>query len=374
MSSIRAALFRRVHEPLTIEQIQIDSPLSHEVLVRIVASGVCHSDAHFLDGHLSAAAYGMGPGTAGLVLGHEAAGVVEAVGDQVSYVQPGDHVVSCLSIFCGECEQCLSGSPARCQQRIGARPPDAPPRLTRDATPVVPVVNLGTFAEKMLVHEHALVKIDSEMPLTCASLLGCGVTTGLGAALNTAQVRPGSTVGVFGCGGVGLSIIQGAVLAGARRIIAVDQVAGKLDMARHFGATDAIDASVADAVAAIQELTRGRGVDYAFEAVGKPELVPQVVGSLAIGGTGTIVGVMPVEASYQFAARLLAGERKLQSCGMGSNRFRVDIPRYIELYQRGRLNLDDMVTRQLTLEEINEAFRAMQAGEVARSVLVMQPD
>jgi S-(hydroxymethyl)glutathione dehydrogenase/alcohol dehydrogenase len=209
------------------------------------------------------------------------------------------------------------------------------------------------------------------MPLPQASLLGCGVTTGLGAALNTAQVRPGSTVAVFGCGGVGLSIVQGAALAGARRIIAVDRVAGKLPMAEHFGATDGVDAASDDAVAAIRDLTDGRGVDYAFEAVGNPDLVPPVVGSLAVGGTATIVGVMPVGASYQFESRLLAGERKLQSCGMGSNRFRVDIPRYIELYQRGRLNLDDMVSRTMPLEEINDAFRAMQAGEVARSVLVM---
>jgi len=295
---------------------------------------------------------------------------VEAVGDQVTYVQPGDHVISCLSIFCGECERCLGGNPARCQQRVGARAAGAASRLTRDGVPVVQFVNLGTFAEKMLVHEHALVKIDPEMPLASAALLGCGVTTGVGAALNTAQVKPGSTVVVFGCGGVGLSIVQGACIAGARRVIAVDQFDSKLEMARHFGATDVINGSTGDAVAQVQSLTSGQGVDYSFEAVGNPALVPQALGSLAIGGTATVVGVMPAGATYAFESRLLGGERRLQSCSMGSNHFRTDIPRYIELYRQGRLKLDDMVSRQLPLEGINEAFRAMQAGEVARSVLV----
>lgn len=367
---MKAAIFRKAHEPLTVETIDIDTPRGHEVLVRTAATGVCHSDLHFVDGHLEIGGFAP-PGSSNpmAVLGHEGSGVVEAVGDDVTHVAPGDHIVACLSGFCGSCEQCLSGFPARCQSRYVARGGAETPRLSKDGTPVIQFVNVASYAEQMLLHENSLVKIDPEIPLDRAALVGCGVLTGVGAALNTAQVRPGSTVAVFGCGGVGLSVVQGARIAGALQIIGVDTFDSKREMATTMGATDFVDASQDDPVEAIRRLTEGEGVNYAFEAVGNPTLARLALESTSIGGTATVVGVMPVGATYEFPTSALSGERRLQSCGMGSNRFRVDIPRYLRLYQRGQLLLDEMVSRQGPLEEINEAFRAMKAGEVARTVL-----
>ena len=242
---MKAAIFRQVQQPLTIETVDIDDPRGREVLVRTVATGVCHSDLHFIDGHLDLGAY-TPPGLTNpaAVLGHEGAGVVEAVGDQVTYVVPGDHVVACLSGFCGSCEQCLSGFPARCEGReLVGRGVAEPPRLSMDGTPVIQFVNVASYAEQMLLHENSVVKIDASIPLDRAALVGCGVLTGVGAALNTAQVRPGSTVAVFGCGGVGLSVVQGARIAGAVQIIGVDTFASKREMATTMGATDFVDAS-----------------------------------------------------------------------------------------------------------------------------------
>ena len=366
---MKAAIFRKPNEPLTIETIDVDSPQGHEVLVRTAATGVCHSDLHFVDGHLDIAGFAP-PGMENplAVLGHEGSGVVEAVGELVTHVQPGDHIVACLSGFCGTCEQCLSGFPARCQNRIVARGGDTP-RLSKDGTPVIQFVNVASYAEEMLLHENSLVKIDADIPLDRAALVGCGVLTGVGAALNTAQVRPGSTVAVYGCGGVGLSVVQGARIAGALRIIGVDQFASKRELAETMGATDFVDASTQDPVEAIMELTKGEGVNYAFEAVGNPTLARLALESTAIGGTATIVGVMPTDSSLEFPTAALRGERKLQTCGMGSNRFRIDIPRYLKLYESGQLLLDEMVSKTGSLDDINEAFRAMKNGEVARTVL-----
>ena len=366
-SSIKAAVFREALQPLTIESVDVDDPHGHEVLVRTVASGVCHSDLHYVDGENVLAGYDA-PAT---VLGHEGAGIVEAVGERVTYVKPGDHVVACLSVFCGTCEQCLRGSPARCQSSAALRLRDAglPSRISQSGREVGQFIGLATYAEKMLVHENAVVKIDHDMPLDRAALLGCGVLTGVGAALNTAQVRPASTVAVIGCGGVGLSVIQGAYIAGARQIIAVDVFDSKLEMARGLGATDTVNSKQHDAVEAVKALTDGLGVDYSFEAVGFPALARQCVEMLALGGTATIVGVMPTGAMHEFSHEALRGEKKLQTCSMGSNRFRFDIPHYITLYRQGRLQLDDLVSVTRPLDDINEAFRAMKAGEVARNVL-----
>jgi S-(hydroxymethyl)glutathione dehydrogenase / alcohol dehydrogenase len=232
---MRAAIFHGPKQPLTIENVDIDQPLDREVLLRTVASGVCHSDLHFVDGFY--------PFPAPAVLGHEAAGVVEAVGKSVSYVQPGDHVICCLSVFCGYCESCMSGHPNRCSNRAATqRPKEAKPRLSLNGQALPQFADLSTYAEKMLVHENAVVKIGNEIPLDRAALIGCGVTTGLGAVLNTARIEPGSTVAVFGCGGVGLAAIQGARIAGARMIIAVDQFESKLALARGLGATHPRDA------------------------------------------------------------------------------------------------------------------------------------
>jgi S-(hydroxymethyl)glutathione dehydrogenase/alcohol dehydrogenase len=365
---MKAAVFHGPNQPLTIEQIEIDKPREREVLVKTVASGVCHSDLHFVDGFY--------PFPAPAVLGHEAAGIVEQVGRDVTYLKPGDHVIACLSVFCGYCPECMSGHPNRCSNKAATqRARNDEPRLSQNGKPVRQFADLSSYAEKMLVHENALVKIRDDVPLDRAALIGCGVTTGVGAVLNTARIEPGSTVAVFGCGGVGISAIQGARIAGARRIIAVDQFESKLAMAKRFGATDTIDASHQDAVEAIREMTGGgpgSGVDYAFEAVGVKKLAEQCFECIRPGGTATIIGMIPVGQKVEIDGPKLLTERKLQGTNMGSNRFRIDMPRYIDYYLQGRLNLDDMISRRGRLEDVNDAFRAMKNGEVARTVLMFE--
>jgi len=357
---MKAALFHGPHQPLTIEEVDIDQPQAHEVLVRTVATGVCHSDLHFIEG--------LYPLPAPAILGHEPAGIVEAVGDQVTYVQPGDHVICCLSVFCGHCEMCISGRPNLCRNPELRRAPGQKPKLSWNGQPVGQFANLGSYAEKMLVHEHAVVKVREDIPLEKLALIGCGVTTGVGAVLNTAKIEPGSSVAVFGCGGVGLSAIQGARIGGARMIIAVDTVESKLAMAKELGATHIVDASSHDPVQAIRDLTGG-GVEYSFEAIGLKKAAEQAYDSLGIGGTATIVGMIPVGQKVEIDGPSLLSEKKLQGSSMGSNRFRKDMPRYIDFYLQGRLKLDEMITRTGKLEDVNEAFRAMKAGEVARTVL-----
>jgi S-(hydroxymethyl)glutathione dehydrogenase/alcohol dehydrogenase len=359
-----AAVFRKVHEPLTIEDVEIDKPQRREVLVRTVATGVCHSDLHVVDG------LGRYPVDLPFVLGHEGAGVVEAVGEDVTTVQVGDHVVACLSGFCGTCPQCLSGHPNVCTGGIVARPEAAPPRVAQNGKPFRQFANIGSYAEKMLLHENSLVRIDSDIPLDRAALVGCGVLTGVGAALRSSGLEPGQTVAVYGCGGVGLSIIQGARIGGARQIIAVDMFASKLEMARAVGATHFVDTTQDDPVQKIRALTGGLGVDHAFEAVGISKLCRQAIESLAVRGTATIVGVLPPDATIEFPWLAIRPECKVQTSRMGSNRFRTDIPNYLEFYRQGRLKLDEMVSRRGRLGDINEAFRAMKAGEVARTVLM----
>ncbi len=250
-----------------------------------------------------------------------------------------------------------------------SRPRDAAPRLSQHGEPLIPFADVGSYAEQMLLHENSLVKIDPEIPLDRAALVGCGVLTGVGAALRTSGLQAGQTVAVFGCGGVGLSIIQGARIGGASRIIAIDQFPSKLEMAHSLGATDVIDSNKGDAVGQLRELTGGIGVDHAFEAVGLPHLIRQAVESLAIRGTATIVGVPPAGTIIEFPFSAIRPECKVQTSRMGSNRFRTDIPVYLEFYRQGRLKLDEMVSKRGKLEDVNEAFRAMKAGEVARSVL-----
>ena len=358
---MKAAVFHAVNTPLTIQDVNIDGPMAREVVVRTAASGVCHSDLHFVEG--------LYPMPTPSILGHEAAGVVEEVGDLVTYLQPGDHVISCLSVFCGHCRQCLSGHPSRCSQRP-RRAEDEPPRLSlQDGTPINQGFNLSSYGERMLVHENALVKIDDDMPLDRAALIGCGVITGVGAVFNTARIEPGCSVAVFGLGGVGLAVVQGARIAGARQIIAVDVVEPKLTRALEVGATHVVDASSRDPVEAIRDLSGG-GVDYSFEAIGLKIAAEQAWNCLIPGGTATVVGMIPVGEKVEIEGRMFLSERKIQGSGMGSNRFRTDMPRLIDLYRQGRLLLDEMITRRGRLEDVNEAFRAMKAGEVTRSVLM----
>jgi S-(hydroxymethyl)glutathione dehydrogenase/alcohol dehydrogenase len=359
---IKAALFREANKPLSIETIEIDTPGPHEVLIQTVASGVCHSDLHALHGNL--------PVRLPAVLGHEPAGIVEAVGSEVSAVQAGDHVVACTSMYCGTCPQCLAGHLHLCSNRSAClRPRGSQPRLTQKGDPVAQFADLASFAEKMLLHERSLVKVADDIPLDRAALLGCAVTTGTGAALNTAQVKPGSSVAVFGAGGVGISVIQGARIAGARQIIAIDLLDHKLETAKHFGATDTINGSSGDPVKEIKRLSNG-GVDFSFDAVGNKLLAEQSFYCLAPRGLATIVGAIPPGQKLELNAGHFFVEKRIQGCYMGSNRFQLDTPKYLDFYRQGRLNLDDMISRRARLEEVNDAFRAMEAGEVTRTVLM----
>ncbi len=358
---MRAAVMRERNAPLEIEDVRVDAPGPHEVLVRTVASGVCHSDLHVIKGDL--------PVPPPCILGHEPAGVVEAVGRDVRDVAPGDHVIGCISAFCGQCAYCLQGRPHLCSGGAGARPPEAAPRLSGEHGPLIQFANLSSFAETMLTHERCLVKIREDMPLDRAALIGCGVTTGVGAALNTAQVRPGETCAVIGCGGVGLAAIQGCRIAGASRIVAVDTVPWKLDLAEKLGATDRVDPAAGDP--ALQVLTAtGGGVDYAFECIGLGPTTQQAISMLKRGGTALLVGVMPIGKMVEVhAADICLGEKKVTGSLMGSNRFRVDMPRYVDFYLDGRLHLDEMISARIGLDDVNGAFEQMQQGAVARSVI-----
>src|SRR6266849_5212066 len=361
---MKAAVFHGPKQPLVIEDVEIDKPLDREVLVRTVASGVCHSDLHFVDGYYTF--------PAPAVLGHEAAGIVEEVGKAVDYVKPGDHVIACLSVFCGYCDDCMAGHPNRCTNRAATqRRKGDKPRLSLKGQPMRQFADLSTYAEKMLVHENALVKIGNDMPLDRAALIGCGVTTGVGAVLNTARIEPGSTVAVFGCGGVGISAIQGARIAGARMSVAVDVHEHKLATACELGATHAVNAGTVDPVEYIVALTNG-GVEYAFEAIGLKTAAEQCFACLRPGGTATVIGMIPVGQKVELEGSVFLREKKIQGSSMGSNRFKVDMPKYVDFYMQGRLKLDEMITRRLKLEDVNEAFRAMKAGEVARSVLMFE--
>ncbi|MGE0827658.1 MAG: Zn-dependent alcohol dehydrogenase [Candidatus Binatia bacterium] len=362
--NIKAAVLRELKQPLTIEEIDIDAPAAHEVLVRTVASGVCHSDLHCVHGTL--------PTRLPAILGHEPAGVIEAVGSEVTAVKPGDHVIACTSIYCGQCPQCLHGWTHLCSNRAACqRPKSGNPRLSQKGAVVHQFADLSSFAEKMLLHERAVVKIADDIPLDRAALLGCAVTTGVGAALNTARVTPGSSVAVFGAGGVGISVIQGARIAGARQIIAIDLLDKKLETARHFGATDTINGSSGDVVKEIKRLSGG-GVEYSFDAIGNKQVTEQCLYALAPRGLATIVGAMPPGQTVELNVGHFFVEKRIQGCFMGSNRFHLDMPRYLDLYRQGRLNLDDMISRRARLEDVNDAFRAMQAGEVTRTVLIFE--
>ena len=359
---MKAAILEQVPGELVVDEVQIGSPGAHEVLVRTVAAGLCHSDLHFIEGKY--------PAQVPTVLGHESAGVVEAVGEQVTYLQPGDHVISCISGFCGACRYCLSGRPNLCDKAGLAPDPSAPPRLRRGDQVVHQFFDLSSFAEQLLVHENMLVKIRPDMPLDKAALIGCGVTTGVGAVINTAQVRAGDDVVVIGCGGIGLNAIQAAALVGAGRVIAVDRLASKLDLAKTFGATDVVDASAVDPVLAVFELTGG--VDHAFEAIGLAVTAQQAFSMLRPGGTATVIGMIPLGERIEVDGFQFLMEKRIQGSNMGSNRFRVDMPQYVEWYLAGRLKLDELVSGTMPLERINEGFANLKAGEVARQLVMFE--
>ncbi|WP_059411939.1 Zn-dependent alcohol dehydrogenase [Cupriavidus basilensis] len=358
---MKAAVMHQPKTPLVIEDVAIGKPGPREVLLRTAAVGVCHSDLHFLDG-----AY---PFPTPVVLGHEAAGIVEQVGSEVRTVKPGDHVITCLSAYCGHCEHCLTGHLSLCVEPDTRRREGEEPRLLARGAPMNQFLNLSAFAEQMLVHEHALVAIRPEMPLDRAALIGCAVTTGVGAVVHTARVQPGETVAVIGCGGIGLATINGAAIAGAGRIIAIDRVPGKLALAKQFGATDVVDAADADVVDAVRALTRG-GVHHAFEAIGLKQTAEQAFSMLRRGGTATVIGMIAPGVKIELKGTDFLAEKRIQGSMMGSNRFPVDMPRLVDFYLSGKLKLDQLISRRMPLENINDAFDELRRGELARSVIL----
>ena len=347
---------------LTIDEVELADPLPHEVLIDTKACGLCHSDLHFIDG-----AY---PHPTPCIPGHEAAGIVRAVGSEVKTVKPGDHVVSCLSAFCGHCEFCVTGRMALCMGADTRREQTSAPRITRaGGESVHQMLNLSAFAEQMLIHEHACVAIDKDMPLDRAALLGCAVTTGAGAVFNACQVVPGETVAVIGCGGVGLATVNAAKIAGAGKVIAIDPLPEKRELAQTLGATHAVDALAEDAVEQVMKITAG-GVHHAIEAVGRQASADLAVKILRRGGTATILGMMPLDCKVGLAAMDLLSGKKLQGAIMGMNHFPVDLPRLVDFYLRGLLDLDTIIAERIPLEKINDGFDKMREGHHARSVVV----
>lgn len=359
---MKAAVLIEPGQPLTIEQVVIDKPGPHEVLIRTAACGLCHSDLHFIEGTY--------PHALPAIPGHEAAGIVESVGSEVRTVKPGDAVITCLSAFCGHCEFCVTGRMSLCLGGDTRRAKGEPPRITRpDGSAVNQMLNLSAFAEQMLIHEHACVAVDPEMPLDRAAVIGCAVTTGAGTIFNACNVTPGESVAVVGCGGVGLATINAAKIAGAGRIIAADPMPEKRALALKLGATHAVDPMAEDAAGEIIELTKG-GVDHAIEAVGRPASAELAVKSLRRGGMATILGMMPPGEKVGLSAIELLSGKRLQGVLMGSNRFPVDIPRLVDFYMRGLLDLDTIIAERISLEQINDGFDAMKRGDAARSVIV----
>jgi S-(hydroxymethyl)glutathione dehydrogenase/alcohol dehydrogenase len=358
---MKAAVLYEVNQPLVIEEISVKKPAAHEVLIRTAVAGLCHSDLHFMEG--------LYPHPLPAVLGHESAGTVEQVGAEVTYVKPGDHVITCLSVFCGTCEQCNTGRPVLCTNTDVKMLPGVARRLEWDKEGQLhSFLNLSSFAEQMLVHENAIVSIRKDMPLELAALIGCGVMTGFGAAIHTAKVAPGETVAVIGCGGVGMAAVNGAYIAGAARIIAVDTSPAKLQLATKLGATDLVNPNDGDPVERVIEMTGG-GVHHAIECLGLKLTAEQSFRMLAPGGTATIVGMVPFGEKIELHGADFLRERKIQGSSMGSNRFRVDMPRMIDLYMQGRLHLDDWISDRIKLSEINQGFKAMKEGRVMRQVI-----
>jgi len=356
---MKAAVLYAPNQPLVIENVDIEEPQAGEVLIKTSATGVCHSDLHFMEGKWL---YPMP-----VVLGHESAGVVEKVGTGVTNVKPGDRVVVAFVQSCGYCDRCITGRPNLCSNsqtlnRVG--------RIKLNGTPMLQFAGMSAFAEQQLVSSHACVLVPDGVPMEVAALVGCSVMTGVGAVTNTVKLQVGETVAVVGCGGVGLNIIQGAKLAGASRIIAVDLIESKLAAAREFGATDIVDASSGNAVQQVQQLTGG-GVDYAFEAIGMMKTAQQCWEMAKRGGKAVVVGMLPLaeELTLPNAGVSFLGEKGIIGSFYGSTRQTYDMPWLMELYRQKRLKIDELISRRYELGQINEAYDALKGGEVNRSVI-----
>ena len=362
----KAAILFEVGQKLEIREVEVEAPKFGEVLIKMAVGGVCHSDLHVMTGHLTA------PVPA--ILGHEGSGVVAEVGPGVTSLKPGDHVIPMWRLSCGVCEYCSGSRPALCasgtQIRMTGRLLDGTTRFKFEGREIKHFAGVSSFSEYSVIPERAVLKIPNDFPLDKAALLGCGVITGVGAVFNAARVKPGSSVAVFGTGGVGVNVIQRAAIAGAEIIIAVDILPSKLEFAKRFGATHTINAKETKPVEAVRALTGGRGVDYSFEVIGLPETIRQAYDSLSKRGMAVAVGVAPMttEVSVPIMS-LVYEERILTGSVYGSSRPWIDIPMLINLYRAGKLKLDELLTRQYPFAQINEAYAALERGEVLRSVV-----
>jgi len=363
---MRAAVIYAAKQPLVVEELTLDDPRRHEVRVKLQAAGVCHSDYHVVDGSWHGKDFPLP-----MVLGHEAAGVVDAVGPEVTRVKPGDHVILSFTVSCGQCRYCVNGQASLCNgldSPVGTMP-DGTRRIRKGNKEVNIFGRMGGFAERVIVHESQAIPMRPEMPFDRAVLIGCATMTGIGAVLNTAKVETGATVAVFGTGGVGLNVIQGAALVNASKIIAVDLLDNKLEIARMMGATHTINSRKDDPIQAIREIADG-GVDYAFDAIGLPTVSRQAYDAARRGGTAVVVGMAPTGAEISIPGSIPGDAKTLKGCFYGSTRPAIDFPRLVDLYLQGRLKLDQLVTRQYALDEINEAFAALARGDNARGVVI----
>jgi NDMA-dependent alcohol dehydrogenase len=361
---MKAAVLYETNTPLVIEEVEIDPPKAHEVRVDIAAAGVCRSDLHFMKGE---AVISMPA-----VLGHEGSAIVVEVGEGVDSVVPGDHVILCFSPYCGHCTSCLTGHPNRCDthQRATGKMFDGTNRIHLGGTDLTQMAKLACFAEQAIVPDTGLAKIDPTVPFGVAALIGCSVTTGVGTAIYSAEITPGSTVAVIGCGGVGLNIVQGARVAGATRIIAVDVNDAALEFAGRFGATDTVNARHGDAVKAIKDLTDGRGVDYAFEAFGSADTITMAFDAARKGGTAVIAGIAPLgDKAAIDGVSLVRQEKTLKGAYYGASQPTLDFYRMLEMYHAGKLEIDGLITRTYTLDRINEAYEELDRGVVGRGII-----
>ncbi|HEV8306142.1 MAG TPA: Zn-dependent alcohol dehydrogenase [Methylomirabilota bacterium] len=362
----RAAVLYELKQPLVVEDVDVLEPGPHEVLVRYVASGICHSDLHVITGDL--------PHPLPVVLGHEGAGVVEKVGPGVEWVRPGDHVVTSYIPSCGTCRYCIVGRPNLCALRDKPRHLmlDGTSRFRKGSQALNHFLQVSSYATHAVLLEHGVIPIRRDAPLDVVCLVSCAVTAGAGAVMNRARVPAGSTVAVFGCGGVGLNVIQAARLMGAAKIIAVDVLPQKLAWAEEFGATHRVDAAREDPVARIHELAGHGGADFAFEVVGTQRTIEQAFHAVHRGGMAVVIGLSPAGTRLSIDPGMLLQERVLTGSSFGGSRQKVDLPLLIDLFMDGRLKVRELISRRLPLEEINHAFDLLQQGEVKRSVIVYQ--